>query len=152
MSILSATTQIRFFFPISNDILYPTVSRKLPRSHTRCSSDLPLSLLKMDEYCNKIMRLLSIERLSNYEMQKIYNYWIFDKPLNFQTKVFSLLISIGIIKTADSKYLAVKFYAPIYLFAQQWLFCGTLTDEHKQFFRGNAYEHINNFFKEMEGI
>ena len=30
----------------------------------------------MDEYCNKIMRLLSIERLSNYEMQKIYNYWI----------------------------------------------------------------------------
>ncbi len=106
----------------------------------------------MDEYCNKIMRLLSIERLSNYEMQKIYNYWIFDKPLNFQTKVFSLLISIGIIKTADSKYLAVKFYAPIYLFAQQWLFCGTLTDEHKQFFRGNAYEHINNFFKEMEGI
>ena len=106
----------------------------------------------MDEYCNKIMRLLSIERLSNYEMQKIYNYWIFDKPLNFQTKVFSLLISIGIIKTADSKYLAVKFYAPIYLFAQQWLFCGTLTDEHKQFFRGNAYEHINSFFKEMEGI
>ena len=26
----------------------------------------------MDEYCNKIMRLLSIERLSNYEMQKIF--------------------------------------------------------------------------------
>ena len=98
------------------------------------------------------MRLLSIERLSNYEMQKIYNYWIFDKPLNFQTKVFSLLISIGIIKTADSKYLAVKFYAPIYLFAQRWLFCGALTDGHKQLFRGNAYEHINNFFKEMEGV
>ena len=98
------------------------------------------------------MRLLSIERLSNSEIQKIYNYWIFDKPLNFQTKVFSLLISIGIIKTADSKYLAIKFYAPIYFFAQRWLFCGTLTDEHKQFFRGNVYEHINNFFKEMESI
>ncbi len=106
----------------------------------------------MDEYCNKIMRLLSIERLSSDEIQKIYNYWIFDKPLNFQTKVFSLLISIGIIKTADNRYLAVKFYAPIYLFAQPWLFCGTLTDEHKQLFRGNVYEHINNFFKEIEGI
>lgn len=106
----------------------------------------------MDEYCNKIIRLLSIEHFSNYEMQKIYNYWIFDKPLNFQTKVFSMLISIGIIKITDSKYLAIKFYAPIYLFAQQWLFCGTLTDKHKQFFRENAYAHINNFFKEMEGI
>ena len=40
----------------------------------------------MDEYCNKIMRLLSIERLSNYEMQKIYNYWIFDKPIKFSNK------------------------------------------------------------------
>ncbi|MDE7333571.1 MAG: TetR/AcrR family transcriptional regulator [Lachnospiraceae bacterium] len=106
----------------------------------------------MDEYCNKIMRLLSIEHFSNDEMQKIYDYWIFDKPLNFQTKVFSLLVSVGIIKTADSKYLAVKFYAPIYLFMQRWLFCGTLTDEHKQFFRENAYKHINNFFKEMAGI
>lgn len=106
----------------------------------------------MDEFCNKIMRLLSLEHFSNDEIQKIYDYWLFDKPLNFQTKVFSLLMSAGIIKAADSKYLAVKFYAPIFLFMQRWLFCGTLTDEHKQVFRKNAYEHINNFFKEMEGI
>lgn len=106
----------------------------------------------LDEYCNKIMRLLSIERFSSDEIQEIYDYWIFDKPLNFQAKAFSLLMSRGVIKTADSKYLAIKFYAPIYLFTQRWLFCGTLTDEHKQVFRRNAYEHINNFFKEMQGI
>lgn len=106
----------------------------------------------MDDYCNKIMRLLSMERFSNDEIQKIYDYWILDKPLNFQTKVFSLLMSAGMIKTADSNYLAVKFYAPIYLFMQRWLFCGTLTKEHKQIFRKNAYEHIHNFFNETEGI
>lgn len=106
----------------------------------------------MDEYCNKIMRLLSIERFHNDEMQKIYDYWILDKPINFQTKVFSLLMSIGIIKTTDSKYLSLKFYAPIYLFTQRWLFCGPLTDKHKQVFRENAYAHIHNFFKEIEGI
>ncbi len=106
----------------------------------------------MDEYCNKVMRLLSIERFNNDEIQKTYDYWIFDKPLHFQTKIFTLLMSIGIIKAAESKYLAVKFYAPIYLFMQRWLFCGTLTDEHKQVFRENAYEHINNFFQEIEGI
>lgn len=105
----------------------------------------------MDEYCNKIMRLLSIEHFSNNEMQKIYDYWIFDKPLNFQAKVFSMLMETGIIKPADSKYLAIKFYAPIFLFMQRWLFCGALTDECKQIFRENAYEHINNFFCEMGG-
>lgn len=104
----------------------------------------------MDEYCNKIMRLLSIEHFSNNEIQKIYDYWIFDKPLNFQAKVFSSLMAIGIIKPANSKYLAMKFYSPIFLFMQRWLFCGTLTDECKQIFRENAYEHINNFFHEME--
>ncbi|MDE6606688.1 MAG: TetR/AcrR family transcriptional regulator [Lachnospiraceae bacterium] len=104
----------------------------------------------MDEYCNKIMRLLSIEHFSNNEIQKIYDYWIFDKPLNFQAEVFSLLMAIGIIEPANSKYLAMKFYSPIFLFMQRWLFCGTLTDECKQIFRENAYEHINNFFHEME--
>ena len=104
----------------------------------------------MDEYCNKIMRLLSIEQFSNNEIQKIYDCWIFDKPLNFQTKVFSILMAMGIIKPADSKYLAIKFYAPIFLFTQRWLFCGTLTDECKQIFRENAYEYISNFFNELE--
>lgn len=101
----------------------------------------------MDEYCNKIMRLLSIEHMHNDEIHKIYDYWIFDKPLSFQTKVFSMLTATGIIKAADSNYLAVKFYAPIFLFMQRWLFCGTLTEECKQTFRENAYKHINNFFQ-----
>lgn len=104
----------------------------------------------MDEYCNKIMRLLLIEQFSNNEIHQIYDYWIFDKPLNFQAKVFSLLMTIGIIKPADSKSLATKFYAPIFLFTQRWLFCGALTDESKQIFRENAYEHIRKFFNEME--
>lgn len=104
----------------------------------------------MDEYCNKIMRLLSIEHFHDDEMQKIYNCWLFDKPLDFQTKVFSVLTAAGIVKTADSHYLAVKFYAPILLFMQRWLFCGVLTEECKQTFRENAYKHVINFFNEME--
>lgn len=104
----------------------------------------------MDDYCNKIMRLLSIEHLHNDKMQKIYDCWIFEKPLNFQGKVFSMLGAAGIVKAKDSNYLAVKFYAPIFLFMQRWLFRGDLTEECRQAFRENAYNHINNFFHEME--
>lgn len=102
----------------------------------------------MDGYCNKMMRLLSIEHFHNEKMQKIYDYWMFDKPLKFQAKVFTVLTEAGILETADSNYLAVKFYAPIFLFMQRWLFCGVLTEECKQTFRENAYRHINHFFYE----
>lgn len=104
----------------------------------------------MDEYCNKIMRLLTLEHFHNNEIQEIYDCWMFDKPLNFQAKVFSMLMTAGIIKTEDSYYLAVKFYAPIFLFMQRWLFCGKLTNACKQAFRESAYKHIENFFNEME--
>lgn len=104
----------------------------------------------MDDYCNKVMRLLLLEHFRNPEIQKLYDDWMFERPLHFQAEIFFLLHALGIIKTADSRYLAVKFYAPVFLFMQRWLFCGPLTEECKQHFRQNAYEHIHHFFKETE--
>ena len=56
----------------------------------------------MDEYCNKIMRLLSIERFCNDEIQKRYDHWMIDRPLAFQAKVFSVLVTAGIVKPAEN--------------------------------------------------
>ena len=102
----------------------------------------------MDDFCNKVIRLLLIEQFNNEEVQKIYDYWIFAKPLAFQSRVFSALMEMKIIKRTDSYYVAEKYYAPIFLFAQRWLFCGPLTDEHKQLFRANVYQHVQRFFEE----
>lgn len=104
----------------------------------------------MDDFCNKIMRLLLIEQFGNSEVQKIYDRWMFAEPLEFQSKVFCTLMGIGIIPKLDSEYLAVKYYAPIYFFAQRWLFCGELSEEQKNSFRNAAYQHIEKFFAEME--
>ncbi|MGN0376134.1 MAG: TetR/AcrR family transcriptional regulator [Suilimivivens sp.] len=103
----------------------------------------------MDDFCNKMMRLLLIEQFHNDEIRKLYDFWMFEKPLDFQRKVFSALADIGYIKNADSDYLAMKYYSPIYCFAQRWLFSGTLTEDRKEIFRVNAYRHINKFFKEI---
>ena len=46
----------------------------------------------MDDFCNKIMRLLLIEQFGNSEVQKIYDCWMFEKPLEFQSKVFYTLM------------------------------------------------------------
>lgn len=46
----------------------------------------------MDDFCNKIMRLLLIEQFGNSEVQKIYDHWMFAEPLEFQSKVFCTLM------------------------------------------------------------
>lgn len=103
----------------------------------------------MDDFCNKVMRLLLIEQFRNSEIQKIYDRWMFVEPLAFQSKVFSGLMELSIISAADCEYLAVKYYAPIYFFAQKWLFSGFLSEERKKSFRNDAYKHIGNFFAEI---
>lgn len=106
----------------------------------------------MDSFCNKVMRLLLIEQFSNNTIQEVYDRWMFEEPISFQSKVFSVLMQAGIVRSADSEYLAVKYYAPIYFFAQRWLFSGILCEERKDAFRTNAYCHIQNFFAEIGGV
>lgn len=105
----------------------------------------------MDDFCNKVIRIMLIEQFGNGDACKLYQHWLMDEPLKFQAKVFSLLISIGIIGNCDSEYLAVKYYSPIYLYAQKWLFSGVLTAEKKESFRQEAYKHIQMFFMEIGG-
>lgn len=104
----------------------------------------------MDEFCNKVIRLLLIEQFTSNAVRQIYDHWMYEKPLEYQSKVFTLLINANIIPPSDSDYLAVKYYAPIHLFAHRWLFCGILSEDNKNSFRANAYKHIQNFFKEIE--
>jgi len=103
----------------------------------------------MDSFCNKVMRLLLIEQFSNNTIQEVYDRWMFAEPLSFQSKVFSALMQTGVIQNANSEYLAVKYYAPLYFFAQRWLFSGTLSEERKNAFRKSAYQHIQSFFTEI---
>jgi len=105
----------------------------------------------MNDFCNKVMRILFIEQFNNENARKLYQHWLMDEPLNFQNKIFSVLISVGMIANCDSEYLAVKYYAPIYFYAQKWLFNGELTEESKEAFRIDAYKHIKMFFGEIGG-
>lgn len=103
----------------------------------------------MDGFCNQVMRLLSIEQFHDKNMQGLYDYWMFERPLGFQEKVFRLLMEAGILEKSDSAYLAVKFYGPIFVYAQRWLFSGSLSEERKNAFREAAYGHVKKFFREM---
>ncbi len=105
----------------------------------------------MDEFCNKMLRLMMIEGFHNEKVRKIYDHWAFSEPLRFQSSVFALLGQVEAISKKDSQYLAVSYYAPIYLYAQKWLFSGELSEDNKNAFRAAAYKHIQMFFAEMGG-
>lgn len=105
----------------------------------------------MDDFCNKVMRIMFIERFNNENARNLYQYWLMDEPLNFQKKIFSALMNLGMITNCDSEYLSVKYYAPIYFYAQKWLFNGKLTEASKEAFRVDAYKHIQRFFEEIGG-
>lgn len=105
----------------------------------------------MDDFCNKVMRLMLIEQFNNENVRKAYDYWMFTKPLEFQGSIFQMLIDRGVLPDTDSEYVAMQYYAPIFFFAQKWLFSGSLSDENKNAFRKDAYKHIQYFFPNMGG-
>ncbi len=102
----------------------------------------------MDDFCNRFIRLISLEQLNNAEVQALYTKWMFDEPLRFQSRIFSRMIGAGILPSVNSDYTAIKYYAPIYLYTQRYLLSGELTEQKKADFRSEANRHIVNFFKE----
>lgn len=105
----------------------------------------------MDDFCNKVMRVMLIEQFGSDDIRILCKEWLLDMPLKIQSGIFQTLINFGVIKSSDSEYLAVKYYSPIYFYANKWLFSGELTEENKTAFRESAYKHIQNFFMEMVG-
>lgn len=97
-----------------------------------------------DAFCNRVLRLLTIEQLSDRPARALYRRWLFDEPLSYQTRVFAALTG-----RSDASYLAVQFYAPIYLYAQRWLLTGTLSEGDKAAFRADAYRHVRKFFSSL---
>lgn len=103
----------------------------------------------MDDFCNKVMRLMLIEQFNNDNVKEAYDYWMFTKPLEFQSSIFQMLLDQGMLPNTDSEYAAIQYYSPIFFFAQKWLFSGPLSDENKNAFRKDAYRHIQYFFSKL---
>lgn len=102
----------------------------------------------MDDFCNRFIRLMSLEQMGSEDVQQLYSKWMFDEPLRFQSRIFAKLADAGIIAASDSEYLAVKYYSPIFLYTQRYLLSGPLTEEKKTAFRSEVDRHISQFFME----
>ncbi len=67
-----------------------------------------------DEHMRLFRKLLTIEQFHNSELANLYSMQYFDDPILYQSGILGMLSASGKMKKADSKIMALHFYAPIY--------------------------------------
>lgn len=100
-----------------------------------------------DSFCNKVIRILFIDQLNNPKVEKLYSYWLFEKPLEIQTFAVTMFKDKGLIPCEDPSFIAEKFYAPIFFLMTRWLLSGELTEEKIENFKKSVYRHCGEFIK-----
>ena len=68
-----------------------------------------------DPFCNKVIRILSIDQLQNPKVHQLYSYWLFEKPLEIQQFVFSVFNNARIVSCDDPAFAAAASIRP-----RQW--------------------------------
>lgn len=68
-----------------------------------------------DEYMVKFRKLLTIEQFNNSKIANLYSKLFIDDVLNFQSKIFEILMNSNILIKRDPYTLALQFYSPVFL-------------------------------------
>ena len=100
-----------------------------------------------DSFCNKVMRILCIDQLNNPKVQKLYSYWLFEKPLEIQKFVFSIFQKEGIISCEDPEFAAESFYSPVFFCLSRYLLTGELTSDKIDCFKKSVFRHLGEYLK-----
>lgn len=97
----------------------------------------------LNDFILPFLRILMIEQGDDAALRSLYREWFLDRPLAFQSQLFSLLIEKGIFQAADSRMLAVAYYAPIFYHLQRHLMT---PDSAESDFLRNAQLHFTHFW------
>lgn len=91
-----------------------------------------------DEYMIKFRKLLTIEQFKNHKIANLYNKLFIDDILNFQVKIFEVLMNSNILVKKDPYILALQFYSPVFLLFYKF---ENITDKE----RVSLINHISEF-------
>lgn len=91
-----------------------------------------------DEYMIKFRKLLTIEQFKNSKIANLYNQLFIDDILNFQVKIFEVLMNSNILIKKDPYILALQFYSPVFLLFYKF---ENITDKE----RVSLINHISEF-------
>ena len=67
-----------------------------------------------DDYAQKFRKMLTIEQFRDSELAHLLTKEYADKPLSYQSAMFSMLCEKGVLRKYDPDVMTLHFYAPIY--------------------------------------
>lgn len=98
----------------------------------------------MDDFISKFIMVMNHERSHNEQMREQYIYWCMKKPIEYQMIIIEKMQEIGYLKRFDAYYITVEYYAPIFLYFNQYINHGC-TDENKALFKEAVMAFTSKF-------
>lgn len=106
----------------------------------------------MNEFVRKLIMVMNHERSHNEQLRNEYISWCIEKPITFQITIMKKLQDIGYLKKLDTRYIALEYYSPIFLFFNQYM-THDYGEKNSALFLNAVMEATKNFiaiFKEGE--
>lgn len=100
----------------------------------------------LDKTVYKLISMLTIEKLTNEQADRMYRELLFDAPLLQQERVLEAMIEKKYFKKADPWFLAREYYAAIFFVFQKY-FCGyEITESNKRLAEEDIIRYMSRFF------
>ncbi|MGL6200560.1 MAG: TetR/AcrR family transcriptional regulator [Lachnospiraceae bacterium] len=106
----------------------------------------------MGDFVNSFLRILIIEQGYNEELRILLHKVLFDEPVQYQSKIFAVLIELGYFKKVNPEYLALSFYSPVLYYFQKYLIGSEMTKEAKDNVRKAINTHIDFFLQQYSEV
>lgn len=75
----------------------------------------------MNDFICRFIMVMNHERSHNEQLRDCYIKWCIEKPIEFQSQMIAKLQAIGYLKKLDTQYITLEYYAPIFLFFNQYM-------------------------------
>lgn len=75
----------------------------------------------LNDFISKFIMVMNHERSHNEQLRNQYICWCIYKPIEFQSLVIKKLQEIGYLKKMDATNTAISYYAPIFLYFNQYM-------------------------------
>ncbi len=99
-----------------------------------------------EENLVKFRRMLTIEQFNNQKIAELFRAVFIDNTLNFQQRVFKMLIKNNIFIDTDPYILALQFYAPVFLMFYKF---DELTDEASDILIKHVIQFKNTYTRKQ---
>lgn len=98
----------------------------------------------LDRFMGRMMMVMNHERSHNQQLMTLYVEWCMEKPLAFQTMVMEKLQEAGFLHVSPPQYMALAYYAPVFLYFNQYM-SPDYTEQEREAFLAAVMNAAKNF-------